>query len=103
MNFAIKVRAEQVYLLCRAVAKSRHYAVLPQKCGALRAEINSLETAETAETAERAERAERIDDTLFRCCLFRLVCLCGLKKTPLAPQPKFLGRKRSRMRFYVLL
>ena len=37
VNFAIKVRAEQVYLLCRTVAKSRHYAVLPQKCGALRA------------------------------------------------------------------
>ena len=28
------MRAEQVYLLCRAVAKSRHYVVLPQKCGA---------------------------------------------------------------------
>ena len=39
MNFAIKVRAEQVYLLCRAVAKSRHYEVLPQRCGALRARL----------------------------------------------------------------
>ena len=37
VNFAIKARAEQVYLLCRAAAKSRHYEVLPQKCGALRA------------------------------------------------------------------
>ena len=40
MNFAIKVRAEQVYLFCRAVAKSRHYEVLPQKCGALRTEVD---------------------------------------------------------------
>ena len=37
LNFAIKARAEQVYLFCRAVAKSRHYEVLPQRCGALRA------------------------------------------------------------------
>ena len=39
MNFAIKARAEQVYLFCRAVAKSRHYEVLPQKYGALRARL----------------------------------------------------------------
>ena len=69
MNFAIKVRAEQVYLFCRAVAKSRHYEVLPQKYGALRAEVNYLETTGTAETARTAER---IFDTLFRCRLFRL-------------------------------
>ena len=31
VNFAIKARAEQVYLICRAVAKSRHYVVLPQR------------------------------------------------------------------------
>ena len=66
MNFAIKVRAEQVYLFCRAVAKSRHYEVLPQMCGALRAEINYLETAGTTGTTER------IFDTLFRCRLSRL-------------------------------
>ena len=33
VNFAIKARVELVYLFCRAAAKSRHYEVLPQKCG----------------------------------------------------------------------
>ncbi len=43
-----------------------------EKCGALRAEVNYLETAGTAGTAER------IFDTLFRCRLSRLCGLCGL-------------------------
>ena len=58
MNFAIKVSAKQDFLFCRAVAKSRHYEVLPQKCGALSARL-IIWRAVTTETTERAETTER--------------------------------------------
>ena len=49
--------------------------------------INCLETAGTAETTER------IFDTLFRCRLFRLCGLCGLKKNLPKRETQFLVRR----------
>ena len=53
--------------------------------------ITNWKVKERTGTTGTTGTTERIVDTQFRCCLFRLVCLCGLKKTPLAPQPNFLG------------
>ena len=55
MNFAIKASEEQVYLLFRAVAKSRHYVVLPQKCGVCDAYLES-ERWKGAKAAERGRK-----------------------------------------------
>ena len=52
--------------------------------------INCLETAGTTETAETTER---IFDTLFRCRLFRLCGLCGLKKNLPKRETQFLVRR----------
>ena len=64
------MRAEQVYLFCRAVAKSRHYEVLPQKCGALRARL-IIGRQQRQQRQQGEQREQGIDDTQFRCCLFR--------------------------------
>ena len=42
---------------------------------------------ERAETTETAETAERIDDTLFRCCLFRLFVPVVSKNLPKPHNP----------------
>ena len=55
--------------------------------------INCLETAGTTETAGTAETTERIFDTLFRCRLFRLCGLCGLKKNLPKRETQFLVRR----------
>ena len=58
MNFAIKVRAEQVYLFCRAVAKSRHYEVLPQRYGALRARLITAPDTKGQKEAEKGLKGD---------------------------------------------
>ena len=53
----------------------------------------TTETAGTARTAKTAETTERIFDTLFRCRLFRLCGLCGLKKNLPKRETQFLVRR----------
>ena len=59
VNFAIKASEEQVYLLFRAVAKSRHYVVLPQKCGVCDAYLESESGKSGQKGEKRQKRAEK--------------------------------------------